>query len=161
MDATRGVVVAVGALVVVTALVSGPLVPGLSLTNAQQPAYGEGTATVASVEFPERATIERGGFGSESDYLVVPPATVRFGTFDGAPVLTYKIEIPALNYSRGTTHFLSPDTGTRYEATLRSDSLAELPDERTAFDARLSVWIEDTDGRSRVATQNTTVEVVE
>lgn len=161
MDAARGTAVAVGTLIVVTALVSGPLVPGITLTDTQRPAYGEGTATVASVEFPERATIEQGGFGSESNYLVVPPATVEFETFEGAPVLTYKIEIPTLNYSRGTTHFLSPDTGPQYEATLQSDSLDRLPAQRTEFDATLSIWIEASDGRSRVARQNTTVEVVE
>jgi hypothetical protein len=161
MNTTRGVVAAVGTLIVVTALISGPLIPGVTLMGTQQPTYGEGNATVASVEFPERATIERGGFGSESDYLVVPPATVHFEAFDGTPVLTYKIEIPALNYSRGTTHFLSPDTGARYEATLRSDSLDGLPEQPTQFDATLSVWIEASDGRSRVAEQNTTVEVVE
>ncbi len=160
MDATRGTAVAVGTLIVVTALVSGPLVPGITFTNTQ-PTYGEGTATVDSVEFPERTTIERGGFGSESDYLVVPPATVRFETFEGAPVLTYKIAVPELNYSRGTTHFLAPETGTRYDATLQSDSLTGVPSQTTEFDATLSIWLEDSDGRERVATQNTTIEVVE
>lgn len=157
----RAVVWGVATLVVATVLVSGPLVPGVSV--ATEPAsvdYGEGNATVAETTLPATATIADADYGAANHQLTVPAATVRFGTLTGHPTLAYSVEIPALNYSRTTTHFLD-SSHTRFEATMQSDTLqsSRISDDR--YDATVRLVVRDSGGATTVARRNVTVEVVE
>lgn len=157
----RAVVWGVATLVVATVLVSGPLVPGVSVATEPEPVdYGEGNATVAEVTLPATATVEDADYGAANYQLTVPAATVRFATLTGHPTLSYSLAIPTLNYSRTTTHFLD-SSHTRFEATLQSDTLDSDRVSRDRYRARLSVVLRDSGGGRMVAQRNVTVEVAE
>ncbi|WP_276271502.1 hypothetical protein [Haloarcula litorea] len=161
MDYPRAATFAVAGVVVAAALVSGPLVPGVTLTSERDVTYGGGNATVASVSLPDRATLDSGSYGQDGYYLAVPPATVRFAALDGSPSVTYRLQIPDLGYARSTVHFLTGDVGGSYEATLRPDNLATETVRRDRYEGTVSVVVEDDAGRRRVAAGNVTVEVIE
>ncbi len=160
MDYGRGVVFGTVGVILVTALVSGPLVPGVALTSepAQQ-AYGQGTATVADITLPESATFERASFGAENYHLTVPATTVRFSTLEGSPTLSYRLTIAGLDYTRTTTHFLGPSTGDRYRLTMRSDTFSLNAISQSSYEGRLSVVKRDSSGETVVASRNVTIEV--
>ncbi|GGN86720.1 hypothetical protein [Haloarcula pellucida] len=160
MDYARAVVLGVASVVVVTALVSGPLVPGVSLTQERDVAYGTGNVTVAEVQFPDRVTIERASFGQDGYYLTVPPATVRFSTLSGSPTMVYRLAIDELGYTRSTVHFLSESVGERYEATIQSDSFDENELTNETYHGTVGVVVEDSRSRRVVAERAVTVEVV-
>ncbi|MBX0293849.1 hypothetical protein [Haloarcula nitratireducens] len=158
MGYLRALLFGVTGIVLVTAVASGPLVPGVSITSARETTYGEGNATVESVTLPETVTLEAGSFGQQGHYLTVPPSTVQFSELSGSPILTYRLQIGELNYTRSTVHFLQSPTE-RYEATMESDNvdLGERPCD--SYIGVLSVHVEDDAGRRTVATQNVTIEV--
>lgn len=118
MDPERLAVVGVVATVLVVSLLSGPLVAGVDLsptpTDDGAPPQ-TGNATVEVLSTPDSVRLEKGSFGSDAPYtLVVPDATVRISNVTGGPLLVYKLRIPDLGYSRGTTHFLDASSaGTR------------------------------------------------
>lgn len=110
MDLDRLVVGTVVLTILVASVLSGPLVAGVDFTPTPDdagPAPQTGNATVEVVSVPETASLEKGAFKSDAPYtLLVPDATVRLSDVTGGPLLVYKIRIPELGYSRGTTHFL-------------------------------------------------------
>lgn len=160
MDYGRGVVFGTIGVILVTTLVSGPLVPGVSLTSEpERQSFGQGNATVAEVTLPATATFERANFGAENYHLTVPPTTVRFETLDGSPTLTYRLTIVALDYTRTTTHFLGPSTGERYRLTMRSDTFSLEAINQSSYDGQLSVVKRDSAGESVAAARNVTIEV--
>lgn len=109
-----GLLAAVAVTVIVgVTLVSGPAVGVVDLTQPRLDAagLGQGNATVGSVEAPATARFDR-GFQTESYSLEVPDARLRVETVTGHPVVSYRLAIPALGYSRTTTYVLGPaDTG--------------------------------------------------
>jgi hypothetical protein len=161
MEQTRGVVAAVATIVVVTALFSGPLGPGISLTATSSVTYGEGTVTVSSTSLPERATFEGGSYGSERYHLTVPATSIEFASLEGGPILAYRIEIDALNYSRSTTHFLDESITSPYELTMQSDDFDADQIQQNAYDGTISVVVRDSAGERTVAERAITIEVVE
>lgn len=110
MDLDRLVVGTVVLTIITVSLLSGPLVAGVDLTPTSEsdgPAPQTGNATVDIVSVPETTRLEKGAFKSDAPYtLIVPDATVRLSEVTGGPFLVYKIRIPELGYTRGTTHFL-------------------------------------------------------
>lgn len=161
MPSTRGLVLGVVGVIVVTTVVSGPLVPGISLTEpAEATAYGEGNATISDVTFPERATFERASFGAQNYHLTVPPTTLQFSSLSGSPILSYRLEIESLNYTRTTTHFLGPSTGDAYRLTMQSDTFAVDRITASSYEGRLSVVKRDSSGDAVVAEGTVTVEVI-
>ncbi|MFC7021341.1 MULTISPECIES: hypothetical protein [Haloarcula] len=160
MDYARGVVFGAVGVILVTTLVSGPLVPGVALTSepAQQ-ALGQGTATVADATLPETATFERASFGAENYHLTVPATTVRFSTLEGSPTLSYRLTIAGLDYTRTTTHFLGPSTGDRYRLTMRSDTFSLEAINQSSYEGRLSVVKRDSSGETVVASRTVTIGV--
>ena len=59
MERTRSVVVAVSTLVVGVTLLSGPLVPGITLATEPEPvAFETGNVTVSEAEMPEKGSVE-------------------------------------------------------------------------------------------------------
>jgi len=162
MDVTRGVVVAVTLVIVGVTLLSGPLVPGVTLASEPEPLTLEtGTVTVSDVQLPANVTLEKGAYGAANYYLDVPPATVRLSSLDGNPTLVYRFAIDELGYTRTTNHFLNDDTGETYELTLASDTFqaGEINSER--YDGTLSVSKRDGEGHAEIASRNVTVTVVE
>ncbi|MBX0321559.1 hypothetical protein EGH21_00810 [Halomicroarcula sp. F13] len=160
MDYQRAIVLGVASVVVVTAVVSGPLVPGVTLTQEHDVAYGEGNATVAGVQFPDRVTVERASYGQEGYYLDIPPATVQFTSLSGSPTVTYRLSVAELGYSRSTVHFLDDGVGKRFEVTLQADSFGADELSRESYAGTLDVVVDDARSRRVVGQRNVTVEVV-
>ena len=161
MAYARGVVASVVGVILLTALLSGPLVPGVDLTNEPPEISEQGTATVTTVALPERATIERASFGAKNYHLTLPPATVEVSAIEGSATLSYRLEIPALNYTRTTTHFLSERIGARYELTMQSDTLSLERVTADRYDGTVSVVKRDASGESMLDRRQIAIEVRE
>ncbi|WP_018258128.1 hypothetical protein [Halomicrobium katesii] len=162
MDVDRTVVWGVVGLVVVTTLVSGPLVGAVDLTSdAETPAYGVGSVTVESASLPERATLTAGRFGAGEYRLQVPDAAVAIAAVEGRPLLVYKLEIDERGYSRSTTHFLSTENVGSYAASMSDDTFAPDTVNQTAYDGRLALVVRANDSGRVVAERSITVEVIE
>jgi hypothetical protein len=110
------------AAILVASLLSGPLVAGVDLSTTADddgPAPETGNATVDLVDVPGTATLEKGSFGADAPYaLTVPDATVRLSNVTGGPLLVYKLRIPELGYTRGTTLFLDGSMAGQRSVTL-------------------------------------------
>lgn len=121
MDAERLTVTVVVVAVIAVSLLSGPLAAGIDLSQApdQRPTAGTGSATVEVVSVPETVRLEKGSFNADAPYtLLVPDATVELSNISGGPLLVYKLRMPALGYTRGTTHFLDASMDGRQSVTL-------------------------------------------
>ncbi|MBV0900949.1 hypothetical protein [Haloarcula salina] len=162
MDVTRGVVAVVTLIIVGVTLLSGPLVPGVTLASEPEPLTLEtGTVTVGDARLPANATLEKGAYGAASYYLDVPPATVQLSSLDGNPTLVYRFAIDELGYTRTTNHFLNDDTAETYELTLASDTFEADEIDRERYDGTVSVSKRDGEGHAEVASRNVTVRVIE
>ncbi|SDF84983.1 hypothetical protein [Halorientalis regularis] len=146
------------ALILVGTLASGPL--ALADRPAEQTGtIGTGSVAVSEVRLPETATLQQGQFGEESYYLEVPDATVVFERLEGRPILTYKLAIDGLEYSRESAFFLGPDTGDRMQLSLERDELSPETVQNDSYAGVLRV-IDRTGEESRVvAERNVTVQV--
>lgn len=162
MDAERATIWGVVGLVVVTTLVSGPLVGAVDLTTEpDRPALGSGSVTVASASLPERATLTAGRFGADEYTLAVPDATVEITAVDGRPILVYRLSIRERGYTRSTTHFLSDRNTGPYALSLADDSFPPSTVQNDSYAGHLQVIVR-ANGTSRVvAEQAIPVEVVE
>jgi len=162
MNRSRAVVSGVVTVIVVTAVVFGPLVPGLSLASEPDAGIGgEGSLTVASATFPETATIEPADYGAANAYLTVPSTSVEFGSLTGTPTLVYRLRIEALGLQRSTSHFLDSSDGPTFEATMATGTLEESALERPQYDGTLSLAVRNGSGQRTAVHRNITVEVVE
>jgi len=156
------VVSGVVAVIVVTAIVSGPLVSGISVASESDVELGaDGSLTIASVTFPETATIEAASYGAANAYLKVPAATVEFGSITGNPTLVYTLRIEALGLQRTTSHFLDSTYGPTFEATMATGTLDESALDQSQYEGTLSLSVRNGTGQRTAAQRNITVEVVE
>lgn len=162
MDYRRAVVPGVVVVIVVTAVVFGPLVSGISLASDDGPVVaGEGTLTIASASFPSTATIEPADYGAANYYLTVPPTTVEFGSIDGNTALVYTIEIEGLGLQRSTAHYLDSSYGPTFEATMSSGTLTDSEFDRSQYPATLSLAARNASDYRVLEERNVTVEVTE
>lgn len=159
------------AAVVLLALLAGPVL-GIPQAPADTDAcsddtpIGTGNATLSDVELPDRAVIERQGFGSELYQLRVDDALVTASDVSGRPTVTYKVRVEL-------------DDGTRAKAStailsrchdLSHISIAESPIEPDrirdeSYNGTLTLTYRGSDGgedvRTTVVEKNVTVEVRE
>ncbi|MDS0222156.1 hypothetical protein NDI54_12430 [Haloarcula sp. S1AR25-5A] len=162
MEQTRAVVISVTVLMLGVTLLSGPLVPGVTLAAEPEPvALESGNATVSAVEIPERVTLQAGSYGAASYYLNAPAVHVKFSNLAGQPTLVYELTIEELGYSRTTNHFLDESAGNAYELTLASDTFTDAEIQREQYNGTVTVSKRDGAGHSVVATRNVTIAVVE
>jgi hypothetical protein len=149
-------------LVVLTAILSGPLVGMVDLTAADDADLASvdlGTATVSNASLPSQARFTRSTFGTESVYLEVPPATVDVESVNQRVHFSYQISIDALGYTRGTTHFIGPRHVGPHNLTI--ERRAFDPDRLTGerYDAELTITLYESTGETSVAERNITVAV--
>jgi len=162
MDKTRAIITCVTATILGVTLLSGPLVPGVTLASEPDSvALESGNVTVSAVEMPDSVTLEAGSYGAASYYLDAPPAHVQFSNLSGRPTLVYELTIEELGYSRTTNHFLDDSTGDAYELTLASDTFTDGKIERKQYNGTVTISKRDGAGHSVVATRNVTISVVE
>lgn len=163
MDAARAAVYATVGVILGTVVVSGPLVGAVDLTTERSGTFapGTGSADVTVVAVPERARLEKGEFGAGAYYLRVPDATVRIDAIEGQPMLVYKIRIPDLAVTRGTTHFL--DATNAGELALSLEATTFQPDEidRASYRAELVVLVRGGDTERVLVERTITVTVTE
>lgn len=171
MELAGALPVATVALIAVVAVLSGPLGP-VDLTTASacsgatgETAFpGDGTATVTLLSAPDRATITRSSFGAAVWRLDLPPATVNVSDVSGRPTVSYRLSIPELGRTVGTTAVLSRcATGAQELALDRSTFEPDrIDDDR--YDATLYVvyrgTANGTDVEEQLVARNVTVEVV-
>lgn len=162
MDAERATVWGVVALVVVTTLVSGPLVGAVDLTTEPDDGqFGTGSVTVDSVSLPDRATLTAGRFGAGEYTLRVPDATAELSAIEGRPILVYRLSIVERGYTRSTTHFLSERNGGTFSLSLADDSFDPGTVEETDYDGQLQVVVRSGNESRVVANRSIPVEVSE
>jgi len=171
MELSGVVPVATVAFIAVVAVISGPLGP-VDLTTAptcsgatDETAFpGTGNATVTPVSVPDDATITKSSFGAAVWRLDLSPATVNVSDVSGRPTVSYRIAIPELGRTVGTTAVLSRcTTGTQRLALDRSTFEPDrIDDDR--YDATLYVVYRGTkngtDVEETLVARNVTVEVV-
>jgi hypothetical protein len=160
MDRGRAAVYAAAGIILGVTLLSGPAIGLVDLTTPRydMSGLGEGSAAVDEVELPSSVALDR-GYQSQSYYLTVPDARVRFAAVEGKPTVAYGVDIPALGYSRSTTHFLRDGTDGWTSLSLRQDTLADGRVDAERYDGRLSLVLRDSDGRTVVANRTVPVEV--
>ncbi|KAA9398759.1 hypothetical protein Har1130_11135 [Haloarcula sp. CBA1130] len=162
MERMRAVITSVIAIILGVTLLSGPLVPGVTLATEPEPvALETGNVTVSEVEMPEKVTLEKGSYGAANYYLDSPPAHVHFSNLTGRPTLVYELTIEELGYARTTNHFLDESTGNAYELTLASDTFTDGEIKRDQYNGTVTISKRDSSGHGVVATRNVTISVVE
>ncbi|WP_225333984.1 hypothetical protein [Halomicrobium urmianum] len=151
----------VAALIVATALASGPLVGGVDFTQSQATTgLGEGSATVANATLPADVAFEGGRFGTEGYRLSVPPADVEFASITGRPVLAYRVVVPALDYARVSSSILSPDNEGRFAAQFEGGTVDRERIDCDRYDGRLELLLRSGTDERTVATRRVVIEVV-
>jgi hypothetical protein len=161
MERTRAVITSVIALILGVTLLSGPLVPGVTLASEPEPvALETGNVTVSAVEMSGNVTLEKGSYGAASYYLDAPPVRTQFSNLTGRPTLVYELTIEELGYSRTTNHFLDESAGDAYELTLASDTFTDGEIKRDQYNGTVTISKRDSSGHGVVATRNVTISVV-
>ncbi|MEF8881615.1 MAG: hypothetical protein V5A34_03710 [Halapricum sp.] len=146
------------AIVVVALLVSGPVIPGVSLTGAEPTSLGEGDATVSSVTVDaDRVRITPGRFGTNISYLRVPDARLQIDTIEGQPRVVYQLRIPELDIDLAAPKLLSESGRT----TVRLDDQAIAPERlsQDQYEGQLVVRIQSLSTDRVVRNESITVEV--
>jgi hypothetical protein len=160
MDRSRAFVAATVAAIVAVAVVSGPAVGFVDLTTRPLEGVGQGSATVDDVEAPDTARFDR-ALSSESYVLRVPDARVHVAAIEGRPLVSYKLSLPAMGYSRATTHFLDAgDTGW-VPLSLQSETFAAANVTQSRYEAELSLVLRVNDTAQELYRGPVTVEVTE
>lgn len=146
------------AVVIVSLVFSGPLVPGVSLTQAGERTLDDGNATVSSVTIDTDAVrITPGRFGTSVQYLRLPDARVDVTGVEGQPRLVYRLEVPALDLDLAETKLLS-EPGQR---VVRLPDRAFAPGRLSAdrYQGRLTVRVQSFSTDYTVFNESVTIEV--
>lgn len=99
-------------VVVVLTLLSGPIVEPIDFTDDSggiTDDFGNGSADVAVVSFPDSVTLSEGRYGSGQYYLRVPDATYSLSNVTGQPSIVYSLELdgPDKYYTTSQTEFVT------------------------------------------------------
>lgn len=161
MKSARGASGVTVGVILLTILVSGPLVGAVDLTRSSSAdgAPGDGTVTVENVAVAEAETrMYSGRFGAETIYLNVPDARVDVDGVQGRPIVTYTASVPNLSTTSGQTYFLQESSD---EITLQIDRPAFDPDQvtRDAYEVELEIVVRDSAGEHVVYQETVTAEV--
>ena len=160
MDRSRLFVAAVVAVVVAVPVLSGPAFGVVDLTTESFEGIGQGSATVDRVEAPDTGQFER-ALSSENYVLRVPDARIHVAAIEGRPLVAYKLSVPELGYSRGTTHFLDGDDTGWVSLSLKSETFAPDRIDRSSYEAELSVVLRVNDTEETLHEGPVTLEVIE
>lgn len=150
--------IVVGTILLLT-VVSGPLVPGVSFTRAQEETdFGNGTAQISEVEFAETAVIEPLRFGGDAYILDMPPTRIAVDEVSGNPLVTYKISISSMNTTLIQTYQLSPeDTNQRVQLQFEKAEIRSPPAHLDNVDAELTLTLRNRTGKQVIDTTNISI----
>ena len=150
----RDWVTVVAVLVVFVVVATGPLT-GVDVTSAQATTFGDGDATVDTVDVAVSSLVVTDGrFGSDFSYLRIPTATVSVSSVSDRPRLVYLVSVPALDVDRVTTQVLT-EPGT-YRLVPKDQALAPTAPDGT-HEATLSVRVQSFTTDRTLYRENVTV----
>lgn len=159
---TEGRVLGVFAFfVVLSAVVSGPLVGAVDLTRAETPA-GTGSADVTIESIPaDDIVLEPGEFDAGRYHLAAPPAVASIDAVEGNPVLRYSIDVPALWLTVSSRYELAGTAGDCLK--LRPDPSGVSPQRvsQERYNATVSVWLRTGELQRDLVQQRIVIEVDE
>lgn len=166
MDGSRVGWVLVG-VVCLTAIASGPLVPGVDLTTPEpvsadsqsDTTLGSGSASISAQELPGRARFTRGEFESRAYYLSSPPIRVTAESITGRPILVCQLDIPALGYSTSRLAFLDESTTGPHVFQFETGPFGAAQLDAESYRGELSVFLRTSGEKHVVASRNVTVVV--
>jgi hypothetical protein len=163
MDEARVAVVGACAIITTMTLLSGPLVGAVDLTYPRESDHGigNGSAAIASIDLPNRAALRTGSYGAEAYYISLQPAVVTIDSVEGRPILSYKLKIDELSYSRETVHFLSASNQGAMEISLDPDTFKRKTITRSRYNGTAKLTLRNQTGSTVLREQNLTVEVRE
>jgi len=147
-------------IIVTVPILSGPALGVIDLTTTRLDGIGEGSATVDNVEVAETARFDR-ALSSDSYILNVPDARIHVAAIEGRPVVSYKVSIHEMGYSRETSHVL--DTGDTGWVSLSLEQLTLAPDriDRESYAGELVLTLRVNGTSETLYEGNVTVEVSE
>ncbi|WP_136717883.1 hypothetical protein [Halorientalis salina] len=159
--ASRSPLVA-GAIIVLGTLVAAPGLGVVDIERSQQstPDVGTGNVTVANASLPSTARFQQGSYGSGTYYLEVPETEVEFESVTGRPVLNYKLNVPALSYSRQSVYFVESGTERR-TLTVERDTFPPETFSQTEYTGELVLTLRANGTERVLANRTVTVEVRE
>jgi len=160
MDRSRLAVWGAVALICCVPVLSGPVVGLVDLTKAPLEGVGDGSATIDDVQTPDTARFDR-ALSSDSYVLKVPDARIHVAAIEGRPLVSYKLSIPAMQYSRATTHFLSADDTGWVDISLARETFAPANVTQSSYEAELSLILRVNDTKQVLHDGPITVEVTE
>jgi len=147
-------------IVLVTLIVTSPVVGILDVTERNPTTVGDGTAT-ASVERldTDALTIDRGRFGTRVMYLRIPEATVAVTDVRGRPRIVYRIRVPELGVDTTSTELLKSASPTSVRLGPRDRGLdpAAVSDEN--YHGIVTVRVQSFERDRTVYETNETIEV--
>jgi hypothetical protein len=154
------------ALVCVTAVVSGPLVPQVDLTASAssgetqtEGTLGNGSASLAVESLPAEATLAPGSFDSEAYYLQTPQIEVTAESITGRPILVCQLDIPALGYSTNRLAFLNESATGPHVFEFETGPFGAEQLDKESYRGELSVFLRANGEKEVVASRNVTVVV--
>jgi hypothetical protein len=160
MDRSELAVWGAVALICCVPVLSGPVVGLVDLTKAPLEGVGDGSATIDDVQAPDTARFDR-ALSSDSYVLKVPDARIHVAAIEGRPLVSYKISIPAMQYSRATTHFLSTDDTGWVDISLARETFGPANVTQSSYEAELSLILRVNDTKQVLHDDPITVEVTE
>jgi len=160
MNRSRALLYAAVAVIVTVPVLSGPVVGLVDLTPTRYEGLGQGSATIDGVETPETARFDR-ALSSDSYVLKVPDARIHVAAIEGRPLVSYKLSIPEMGYSRGTTHFLDADDTGWVSLSLDGETFGSEEIEGSEYAGELSVVLRVDDTETVLHEGPVTVEVAE
>lgn len=163
MNEERAIVGGFVAIVVATALLSGPLLGQVDLTGtASSESYGfaEGSATVGDVEFPDTAVLRSGRYGAEIFYLEIEPARADLQRVVGQPALTYSLSIPDMGVKREALHLVTADDQGTVELTMGDMDVDATDVTADAYTGEVSVNVRHSTASYEVANESIRIDVV-
>ena len=127
--------------VVVALVLSGSLVPGVSLTQSGPDSLDEGNVTVSNVAVDvESVVITPGRFGTNVSYVRVPDAEITVQRTQGQPRVVYQLAIPELGIDHSEPKLLTK-TG---RTTVRIDPMAIQPAQlsKDSYEGQVTVRVQ-------------------
>lgn len=163
MNYNRVALTGLTSIVLVTAIISGPLVAGVDLSpGSGEIAPGSGTADIRVESAPSTAVIDRtSGDTDESYELMVPDATVSVSNVTGTPLLVYKIQIRELGHTRGTTYFLNSSGTGRRSLSLDRSYFSRAEISKSEYSGTATIILRSDTGEQQLYHGNISVKVRE
>lgn len=152
MTVDRLIALFVAGFVVLVAVATSPYVGLVSIPEGGLGGGGvpgTGSADIAVVSAPDRATLQADRF-SEVHTLRVPAAELSVSAVTGEPLLTMSVEIPSLGYQRSSLYAIADQAETNRSFHVERSTIDSSAIDRESYPGTLRIVLRDGDGRTVV-----------